>query len=163
MASQITSHMIVYSTVYSGTGQRKHRSSASLAFVRGIHRWPVNSPHKWSVTRKMLPFDDVIMNFMTWVDHYSFRKRYMYSYRMWIMSPSTLYEWPSRHVWLNVTIHASVTMVTYFFLRSGMLSLTFINTTSSTTALGANCDEVLHCEKSPINMNVSPSLRKVLE
>ena len=41
--------------------QRKHQSSASLAFVWGIHQWPVNSPHKWSVTRKMFPFDDVIM------------------------------------------------------------------------------------------------------
>ena len=41
--------------------QRKHQSSASLAFVPGIHRWPVNSPHKWPVTRKMFPFDDVIM------------------------------------------------------------------------------------------------------
>ena len=41
--------------------QRKHQSSASLAFVRGIHRSPVNSPHKWPVTRKMFPFDDVIM------------------------------------------------------------------------------------------------------
>ena len=41
--------------------QRTHQSSASLAFVRWIHRWPVNSPHKWSVTRKMFPFDDVIM------------------------------------------------------------------------------------------------------
>ena len=61
MASQITSLTIVYSTVYSGTDERKHQSSASLAFVRGIHRWPVNSPHKWPVTRKMLPFDDVIM------------------------------------------------------------------------------------------------------
>ena len=40
---------------------KKHQSSASLAFVRGIHRWPVNSPHKWPVTRKMFPFDDVIM------------------------------------------------------------------------------------------------------
>ena len=40
---------------------RKHQSSASLAFVRGIHRGPVNSPHKWPVTRKMFPFDDVIM------------------------------------------------------------------------------------------------------
>ena len=40
---------------------RKYQSSASLAFVRGIHRWPVNSPHKWPVTRKMFPFDDVIM------------------------------------------------------------------------------------------------------
>ena len=63
IASQITSLTIVYSTVYSGADQRKHQSSASLAFVRGIHRWPVNSPHKWPVTRKMFPFDDVIMNF----------------------------------------------------------------------------------------------------
>ena len=60
-ASQITSVTIVYSIVYSGTDQRKHQSSASLAFVRGIHRRPVNSPHKWPVTRKMFPFDDVIM------------------------------------------------------------------------------------------------------
>ena len=52
---------IVYSTVYSGADQRKHQSSVSLAFVRGIHRWPVNSTHKWPVTRKMFPFDDVIM------------------------------------------------------------------------------------------------------
>ena len=42
--------------------QRKHQSSASLAFVWGIHRRPVNSPHKWPVTRKMFPFDDVIMS-----------------------------------------------------------------------------------------------------
>ena len=41
---------------------QKNESSASLAFVRGIHRWPVNSPHKWPVTRKMFPFDDVIMH-----------------------------------------------------------------------------------------------------
>ena len=61
MASQITSPTIVYATLYSGADQRKHRSSASLVFVRGIHRWPVNSPHKWPVTRKMFPFDDVIM------------------------------------------------------------------------------------------------------
>ena len=61
MASQITSLTIVYSTVYSDADQRKHQSSASLAFVRGIHRGPVNSPHKWPVTRKMFPFDDVIM------------------------------------------------------------------------------------------------------
>ena len=51
MASQITSLTIVYSAVYSGEDQRKHQSSASLAFVRGIHRGPVNSPHKWPVTR----------------------------------------------------------------------------------------------------------------
>ena len=61
IASQITSLTIVYSAVYSGADQSKHQSSASLAFVWGIHRGPVNSPHKWPVTRKMFPFDDVIM------------------------------------------------------------------------------------------------------
>ena len=61
LASQITSLTIVDSTVYSDADQRKHQSSASLAFVWGIHRGPVNSPHKWPVTRKMFPFDDVIM------------------------------------------------------------------------------------------------------
>ena len=61
MASQITSLTIVYLTVYSGGDQRQHQSSASLAFVRGIHRWPLNSPRKWPVTRKMFPFDDIIM------------------------------------------------------------------------------------------------------
>ena len=59
MASKITSLTIVYSTVYSGVSQRNHQSSASLAFVWGIHRWPVNSPHKGPVTRKMFSFDDV--------------------------------------------------------------------------------------------------------
>ena len=61
IASRITSLTIVYSTIYSGPDQTKHQSSASLAFVRGIHRAPVNFPHKWPVTRKMFPFDDFIM------------------------------------------------------------------------------------------------------
>ena len=61
LASQITSLTVVYSIVYSDVNQRKHQSSASLAFVREIHRGPVNFPHKWPVTRKMFPFDDVIM------------------------------------------------------------------------------------------------------
>ena len=38
MATQITSLTIVYSAVYSSADQRKRQSSASLAFVRGIHR-----------------------------------------------------------------------------------------------------------------------------
>ena len=46
---------------YSGADQRKNETSASLAFVRGIHRWPVNSPHKGPVTRKRFQFEDVIM------------------------------------------------------------------------------------------------------
>ena len=50
--SQITSLTIVYSTVNSGADERKHQSSTSLAFVRGIHRQQVNSPHKGPVSRK---------------------------------------------------------------------------------------------------------------
>ena len=56
IASQITGLTIVYSTIYPDADQRKHQSSASLAFVRGIHRG-----HKGPVTQKMFPFDDVIM------------------------------------------------------------------------------------------------------
>ena len=71
MASQITSVTGVYSTIYSGAAQGKHQSSASLAFVWGIHRWPVNSPHKRSVTPKMFPFDDVIMiSLGQWVNNH---------------------------------------------------------------------------------------------
>ena len=61
MASQITSLSIVYWIVSLGTDQRKHQSSISLAFVRGIHQWPVNSPHKGPVMWKMYPFGDVII------------------------------------------------------------------------------------------------------
>ena len=61
MASQITGVPIVCWTVYSSTDQRKHQISASLTFVKGIHRWPMGSPHKGPVTRKMFPFDYDIM------------------------------------------------------------------------------------------------------
>ena len=72
MASQITSLTILYSTVYLGRDQWKYQSYASLAFVRGIHRRPVNSSHKWPVTRKMFPFDDVNINRTIWtLDLYS--------------------------------------------------------------------------------------------
>ena len=60
IASQITSLPIAYLIDYSGADQRKRQGSASLAFVRGIHRWPMNSPHKGHVTWKMFQFDDVI-------------------------------------------------------------------------------------------------------
>ena len=61
IASQITGASFVYLTVCSGADQRKHQSSESLAFVWGIHRWPVNSSHKGPVTRRKFPFDDIIM------------------------------------------------------------------------------------------------------
>ena len=74
MASLITGVSIDYSIVSLGADQRKHQNSASLAFVRGIHRWLVNSPHKGPVTPKVFPFDDVIMESCGW----------------WCMEPNTL-------------------------------------------------------------------------
>ena len=85
IAPQITSLAIVYSAFYSGADQRKHQSSASLAFVRGIHRGPVNSPHKWPVTRKMFPFDDVIMykqQIMPHIQLYSLMSRAIFHFRL---------------------------------------------------------------------------------
>ena len=58
----VSNHLTtVYSIVYSDADQRKYQSSASLAFVRGIHWGPLNSPHKWPITRKIFLFDDIIM------------------------------------------------------------------------------------------------------
>ena len=67
MGLQITGVSIVYWTINSGANQRKHQSSSSLVFVRGIHRWSVNSPHKGPVTLQMLPFDDVIVHHIAMV------------------------------------------------------------------------------------------------
>ena len=92
IASQITSLTIVYSMVYSHADQRKHQSSASLAFVRGIHRGPVNSPHKWPVTRNMFPFDDVIM------------RKLACFVEMALWWPNTVYFW-SLHWYSNEFIY----------------------------------------------------------
>ena len=67
IASQTTSLTIIYSQFVQGADQRKHQSSASLAFVQGNHRWPENSPHKGPVTWKMFPFDDVIMLYIFFI------------------------------------------------------------------------------------------------
>ena len=60
MASQITSRLFTPSFIQVQI-KKKHQSSASLACVWGIHLWPVNSPHKGPLTRKMFPINDVIM------------------------------------------------------------------------------------------------------
>ena len=85
IASQITSVTIVYSTVCSSVNQRPHQSSAPLPFVRGIHRWPVNSSHKWPVTRKMFPFDNVIM----W-NHHGSSRHMVAELRKWKLFEKTL-------------------------------------------------------------------------
>ena len=87
LASQITSLTVVYSIVCSGVNQRKHQSSASLAFVWEIHRGPVNFPHKWPVTRKMFPFDDVIM----WLGLYPMK----YAHVCAVLG----LVWPCNHFW----------------------------------------------------------------
>ena len=91
MASQIANITVVYSNVYPGADQRKHQSSVSMVFVWGIHRLPVNSSHKWPVTRNMFPFDDVIMlsflQFYWWVFSFS---QINISILSIVMSPSTM-------------------------------------------------------------------------
>ena len=72
MASEITGVSIFCLTVCSSADQRKRQSSASPAFVRGIHRGAVDSPHTGPVTRKTFPFDDVIMTFCNVSQYWSF-------------------------------------------------------------------------------------------
>ena len=85
-ASQITSHTIVYSTVYSDADQRKHQNFASLPLVRGIHRGSVDSPHKWPVTRKMFSFDDVIIQKNVFDGHRLLESYHLYTNRYDISS-----------------------------------------------------------------------------
>ena len=102
MTSQITGASVVCSTVGSGTDQRKSQSSASLAFVRGIHRWPMNSPHKRPVTRKMFPFDEVIMHIKqsVWLScHGLSRLNWRSRYRAWM----------SNHIAYTTVDHSGVT------------------------------------------------------
>ena len=104
IAFQITSLTIVYSTVDPDAHQRKLQSSASLFFVRGIHRGPVNSPHKWPITRKMFPFDDVFdvyLRMHLWNIHegfnyawYSLMPAHKVKYhRLWSQNGSKPLQW----------------------------------------------------------------------
>ena len=94
VASQITSISIVYSTICSGADQRKRQSYKLLAFVRGIHWWVVNSPHKGPVTRKMFPFDDLIMDHQVCV--------------LYIIGPAheglTYFIWTWEQIWKHIML-----------------------------------------------------------
>ena len=73
MASQIIGVSIVYSTVGSGAFEKKKRqSSASLAFVRGIQRWPVISPHKRPITRNGVHLSSCCLNCCTFLCFHPF-------------------------------------------------------------------------------------------
>ena len=132
LASQITSLPVVCSIVYSDVNQRKHQSSASLAFVREIHRGPVNFPHKWPVTRKMFPFDDVIMtsvghtmnNVAVFTTHKLYFANGLYAFnaivphthncRTWHVQAITTLSY--RHI-NNVATHSIVTFISMFNKR----------------------------------------------
>ena len=107
IASQITSLTIVYSTVYSDADQRKHQSSASLAFVRGIHRGPVNSPHKGPVTRKIFPFDDE--NVSIWWRHHALWGIPLVPHKLWSfdvsfnISLNKMLNKQSRYRWIEMS------------------------------------------------------------
>ena len=109
MASQITSLTIVYSPVCSGTDQRKDRISASLAFVRGIHRGPVNSRHKRPVTRKMFSFDDVIMlGFVHFIRQRRFKQNACFDTKPMSEQP-----------WRKLTLKCRANVLTYSHVGAG--------------------------------------------
>ena len=85
MASLITGLTIVPSTFYSAADQRKHQSSVSLAFVRGSHRWRVNSPHKWPVTRKCFHLMTSSQFSVTCLSCMVLKRTYGISEQMWAL------------------------------------------------------------------------------
>ena len=91
VASEITDVSIDCSSVCSGADQRIQQSSASLDFLMGIHRWPVDSPQKGPVTREMLPFDDVIMDHKVGIN---INHRFRYSFTTAISSDSSILTSP---------------------------------------------------------------------
>ena len=105
MASQITSLSIVCPSVCSGADQRKHQNSTSLAFVGGIHLWPVNSLHKGPVTQKILSFDDVIMIISR--DNRWARVFYRMQELRWNMI-KTIWQLNARLMWLFLSIYLVV-------------------------------------------------------
>ena len=73
IASQITSLTIVYSTVYSGAGQRKPQSSAALAFVRGIHQRYYHTDTKQGQSHNMVQYTRCLSgrNKCIWYNYWS--------------------------------------------------------------------------------------------
>ena len=96
----------VCSTVCSDVDPRKHQSSASLAFVRGVHRWSVDSPHKGPVTRKMFPFDDVIK-----CKHFPRYRPFVWGIHRWPVNSPHKSQWRGALMfslicaWINVWVN----------------------------------------------------------
>ena len=84
---------------------KKHQSARYWSFVRGIHRWPVNSGHKWPVSRRKLPFDDVIMPRDPW------RLRYVIANIDFQLLPNRL---PPKTSWYDLC-HTFEVMTSFLF------------------------------------------------
>ena len=95
MAFQITSLTIVYSTIYSWADQIKHQNSVSLAFVREMRQWLVNSPHKvYAVCKNTLmpwihsrAYDGAVQPFAVFIPAFV-RKLYClgHTFTRWVIS-----------------------------------------------------------------------------
>ena len=96
MMSKITHLMIVFSTVYSGADQRKYQNSVSLAIVREIHWWPVNSLHKGPGPCITNVFATRRKNFSQW--HPSFQRKLLSHWLKFL-----------RHVAITLVIQGPVT------------------------------------------------------
>ena len=142
VAFQITSVSIVCSTVDSGADQKKTSKLRVTGLCVGIHRWPVNSPHKWPVTRKMFPFNDVIMHcnrcnqyFISWIfperhtcvsSNYSFRHHRKWT---WIteqphLSPKSFnISYPENIFCNNSAASRKSTYIIYIRLKNMMLNI----------------------------------------
>ena len=126
--------------VYSGTGQRKHQTSASLAFVRGIHRWPVNSPHKWPVTRK-------IFHVMLWLTGGVYVMPYEISQHFnrrehWRHAASTFLSWNSCS---GMFMTAILFRLPLFYLTTAMLQTYHMKTPQDYFTLPLTLTPTLRC------------------
>ena len=101
-AVSVTGVSIVCWIFCSGADQRKHQSSASLAFVRGTHR----SPHKGRVTRKMFPFDDAIMSLNFLGELSTFAELCILSHFI----PLGCFVWLPQCQWRNTEQYGNITL-----------------------------------------------------
>ena len=162
----VTGVLIVCWTVYSGADQIKHQSSVSLAFVRGIHRSPVDSPHKGPVTRRKYPFDDVIM----WSHRFSWAavKRKLvpkgpidnFRFRQWLDTEQATSRYLNRW-WQSSTTLYGVTKDVWFFGLQQTFSIGYIF-----SGLAGSCDTSdaweLGCTSFPNYLEMSRWLSKRL-
>ena len=135
MASQIISLTIVYSTAYSDADQRIYQSPGSLAFVQGIHWWPMNSAHKGPVTRKMFLFDDVTMGI------------YMKHDDTTIADPQPRKIWPQKKSWYLRSDDDN--RMSYIYYHTSLLSptLKLVRWTPTTPYIANRLKKVIHRTK----------------